>query len=78
MSETWGEEKRISDIFDVKSDVYFVLDQLNVPVENISHEEVNNNFFHPGKSAQLRIGKNILAQFGEIHPFILQKFDIKI
>ena len=40
------------------------------------YEESENNFFHPGKSAQLRIGKNILAQFGEIHPFILQKFEI--
>ena len=76
-SETWSDEKRISDVFDVKSDVYFILDQLNVPVENILYEKTNNSFFHPGKSAQLRIGKNILAQFGEIHPFILQKFNIK-
>ena len=66
----------MSDVFDIKSDVYFVLDQLNVPVDNILYEESKNNFFHPGKSAQLRIGKNILAQFGEIHPFILQKFEI--
>jgi phenylalanyl-tRNA synthetase beta chain len=75
-TETWGDEKRISDVFDVKSDVYFVLDQLNVPVHKVLYEESDNNFFHPGKSAQLRIGKKILAQFGEIHPFILQKFEI--
>ena len=75
-TETWGDEKRMSDVFDVKSDVYFVLDQLNVPVDKALYEESDNNFFHPGKSAQLRIGKNILAQFGEIHPFILQKFEI--
>ena len=75
-TETWGDEKRMSDVFDVKSDVYFVLDQLNVPVDKLLYEESDNNFFHPGKSAQLRIGKNILAQFGEIHPFILQKFEI--
>ena len=75
-TETWGEEKRMSDVFDVKSDVYFVLDQLNVPLDKVLYEESDNNFFHPGKSAQLRIGKNILAQFGEIHPFILQKFEI--
>ena len=41
------------------------------------HEEVTNSYFHPGKSAQLAIGKNIIANFGEIHPYILQKFDIK-
>ena len=76
-SETWNEEKRISDVFDIKSDVYFILNQLNVPTENIFYEKTNNSFFHPGKSAQLRIDKNIIAQFGEIHPFILQKFNIK-
>ncbi len=75
-TETWGDEKRISDVFDVKIDVYFVLDQLNVPINNILYDESDNNFFHPGKSARLRIGKSILARFGEIHPFILQKFEI--
>ena len=52
--DTWNDEKRISDIFDVKSDVYFVLNQLNVPVDNLLHEDVANNFFHPGKSAQIK------------------------
>ena len=77
-SETWNDEKRNSDVFDIKSDVYFVLSHLNIPVDNIIYEETKNPFFHPGKSAQLRIGKNILAQLGEIHPLILKKFDIKI
>ena len=76
-SETWNDERRIGDVFDVKSDVYFILDQLDVPVENILYKDSDNDFFHPGKSSQLRIGNNVIAQFGEIHPFILQKFDIK-
>ena len=76
-TDSWNNEKRISDIFDVKTDVYFFLNQLNVPVDNLLHEDVTNNFYHPGKSAQLKIGKKIIANFGEIHPYILQKFDIK-
>ncbi len=76
-TDSWNNEKRISDIFDVKSDVYFFLNQLNVPVDNLLHEDVTNNFYHPGKSAQLKIGKKIIANFGEIHPYILKKFDIK-
>ena len=76
-TDTWNDEKRTSDIFDVKSDVYFVLNQLNVPIDKVLHENVINNFFHPGKSAQLKIGKNVIAQFGEIHPYVLHKFDIK-
>jgi phenylalanyl-tRNA synthetase beta chain len=77
-TDSWNDEKRISDVFDIKSDVYFVLNQLNVPVDNILYQDANNNFFHPGKSAQLKIGKNVIAQFGEIHPYILKKFDLKI
>ena len=56
----------------------FILFLINLkfPLIIVLYEESNNNFFHPGKSARLRIGKNILAQFGEINPFILQKFEI--
>jgi len=75
--ETWNSENRASDVFDIKSDVFFILEQLNVPIENLFYEKIEDNFYHPGKSAKLKIGKNVLAQYGEIHPFILQKFDIK-
>ncbi len=74
--ENWNDEKRTVDVFDIKSDVFYALNQLNIPVENLLHENSTNNYFHPGKSTKLRIGKNVLAQFGEIHPFILQKFQI--
>ena len=73
----WQDKKRNLDVFDMKSDVYFILDQLNIPTANILYEETSSAFFHPGKSTKLKIGKNIIAQFGEIHPYILQKFEIK-
>ncbi len=41
------------------------------------YEKIEDNFYHPGKSTKLKIEKNVLAQYGEIHPFILQRFDIK-
>ena len=44
-------------------------------MESLIYEEVNDNFFHPGKSSKLIIGKKIIAKFGEIHPLILKKFD---
>ncbi len=76
-SDSWNDEKRRGDFFDIKSDVFFILDQLNVPINNTIYQSSNNNFYHPGKSTQLNIGKIILAQFGEIHPHILKKFEIK-
>ena len=74
---SWINETRFSDVYDVKSDVYYVLNQLNVPVENLQHETFYSKIYHPGKSTQLRLGKKIIANFGEISPLILKKFDIK-
>ena len=74
---SWNSETRITDIYDVKSDVFYVLDQLNVPVLNLQHEVSQNKLYHPGKSAQLRLGKTIIANFGEINPLVLKRFDIK-
>ena len=34
-------------------------------------------FFTQVNLRRLKIGNNIIANFGEIHPYVLQKFDIK-
>ena len=36
-----------------------------------------NSNFHPGVSADLKIGEDLLGSFGEIHPTIVEKFGIK-
>ena len=74
---SWLNEKRATDVYDVKSDVYHVLDKLNVPVESLVYKKLQNKVFHPGKSAQLKLGNSIIANFGELNPLLLQRFDIK-
>ena len=37
-----------------------------------------DNIYHPGKSSSLRLGKNIVAKFGELHPILLKTMDINI
>ena len=76
-TSSWNNDIKFVNVYDVKSDVFYVLEQLNVPVENLQHEILQNKIYHPGKSAQLRLGKNIIANFGEISPLILKRFDIK-
>ena len=76
-TSSWNSKKRFVDIYDVKSDIFYVLEQLNVPVESLQHEILLNKIYHPGKSAQLRLGKNLIANYGEISPLILKRFDIK-
>ena len=77
LSKLWNHETRNVDIFDIKSDLMFVLSQLNVPINKIKYDTVNSKLYHPGKSSSLKISNNIIANFGEIHPFILKNFNIK-
>ena len=35
------------------------------------------SWYHPGRSGVFRLGKNVIAHFGEIHPSVLKAFGIK-
>lgn len=35
-------------------------------------------FYHPGKSARIVLGKNVLGKFGSIHPYVLRNYDAKV
>ena len=54
-----------------------ILDSLNTPINNLNYEKIENKIFHPGKSSSLRIGKNIIANFGELNPILLKSMNIQ-
>ena len=72
----WNSKNKDIDVFDIKSDLMQILKSLNVPIDNFNYEAINNKTFHPGKSSSLRIGKNIIANFGELNPILLKSLDI--
>ncbi len=72
----WLSNKKNTDVYSIKADLYSVLTSLNVPTENLLYEKVNGQIYHPGKSSSLRLGKNKIANFGEIHPILLKNMDI--
>ncbi len=74
--ENWNSINQDFDVFAIKSDLMQILKNLNVPVDNLIYENIENKIFHPGKSSSLRIGKNILANFGELNPILLKSIDI--
>ena len=47
-----------------------------MPTDNLLYEKINGQIYHPGKSSSLRLGKNKIAKFGEIHPILLKNMDI--
>ena len=65
-------------MFGIKSDLMRILKSLNTPIDNLNYEGISNKVFHPCKSSSLRIGKNIIANFGELNPILLKSLDISI
>lgn len=62
----WGETARAVDFFDLKGDLTNVL-KLAAP-RPISFARGLHPALHPGRSAQLRAGKNIIGHIGQLHP----------
>ena len=40
-------------------------------------KEKNNNSYHPGRCANLTVGRDIIATLGEVHPIVLSNYDIE-
>tara|TARA_R110002124_G_scaffold287216_2_gene471654 strand:- start:76843 stop:79260 length:2418 start_codon:yes stop_codon:yes gene_type:complete len=78
-SKHWSsaEADRDVDLYDIKADVENVLGALGFPASNAQVTRDAPDYYHPGRSATLRLGKNILAHFGDIHPSVLEKSDFK-
>lgn len=77
ISRHWAEDERNVDAYDAKADVLAVLEACGAPAANAQISNDAPEYYHPGRSGVLRLGKNVIAQFGEIHPAILEEMDIK-
>lgn len=73
----WSNTARSYDVFDAKADALAIIAAANGPYENPQITTDAPNYYHPGRSGTIRLGKNVLAYFGEIHPSILKSLDIK-
>ena len=76
--ENWLSQKKDRNVYSVKADLFAILNNLNVPTDNLSYDKNEGNIYHPGKSSILRLGKNIVAKFGEFHPIVLKTMDVNI
>ena len=51
-----------------------ILGTVNFDIRQFNITRSDSNIFHPGQSAELHMGKNIIARYGKIHPLILENF----
>ena len=69
-------ERRQQDIFDMKADLAIVFDFLGFDIDKCQIKNDAPSYYHPTRSANICLGKNVLAHFGQVHPIILKKYDI--
>ncbi|HET9335284.1 MAG TPA: phenylalanine--tRNA ligase subunit beta, partial [Sphingomicrobium sp.] len=63
------------DAFDAKAEVLALLEAAGAPVANLRLNMGAGETWHPGRSATLGLGKNVLAAFGELHPRVAKALD---
>ncbi|KAJ6644991.1 Phenylalanine--tRNA ligase beta subunit [Pseudolycoriella hygida] len=68
---------RLFDVFDVKADLETSLNYIKLSLDKCQFSKVDLPYYHPTKSSAVKLGKNIIAYFGQVHPAILKYFDIK-
>ena len=77
LNKTWKNKEIKFDFYDIKSDIIAVLNVLQFPVSKLKLYNEAPNYFHPGRSAVLKLGKTIISIFGQINPLSLNQKDNK-
>ena len=76
-SRHWKQQPRTVDAYDAKADVLEALRAAGGPADSAQITTQAPDWYHPGRSGAITLGKNVLAYFGELHPAILKKMNIK-
>ncbi|MBL4852652.1 MAG: phenylalanine--tRNA ligase subunit beta [Robiginitomaculum sp.] len=66
------------DALSAKADAVSALKAMGAKVDNLQIAQPSGSYWHPGRSGRLQMGpKNILADFGELHPAVLKAMGIE-
>ena len=72
-----GEVSRDVDVMDAKADAMAVIESAGMSASSLQVSRDAPSWYHPGRSGVLKLGQNIVARFGEIHPATLTMLDSK-
>jgi phenylalanyl-tRNA synthetase beta chain len=78
--KNWIEKERSFDVFDIKNDALRTLNEIGFDRLKIVVSNKTKKWYHPGRSGLLSLGSTNgpeLAYFGEIHPSIIKKLDLR-
>jgi phenylalanyl-tRNA synthetase beta chain len=69
-------DSREYDFFDAKADILSLLNKSNLQESQLNWQPSAPSYYHPGRSAEIRLGKKLIGYCGELHPNFLSKYDI--
>jgi phenylalanyl-tRNA synthetase beta chain len=74
----WQSGKASSfDVWEAKAEALALLEAAGAALDKLQVSADAPQWYHPGRSGQIKMGpKNVLAQFGEIHPRTLKLFNL--
>jgi len=72
----WSGNAHSVTLYDAKADLFAVLESCGLDPLKLPLETGGPNYYHPGRSATIRLGKTPLAYFGELHPLTLEILDV--
>jgi phenylalanyl-tRNA synthetase beta chain len=68
---------QLFEAYDAKAEALALLAAAGARTDNLQALTGASGVYHPGRSARLCLGpKNVLAEFGELHPATLKAFDL--
>ena len=73
----WREPPREIDLYQVKADALAALAAMGAPAENVQTTADPPAWYHPGRAGALRLGPKTLGTFGELHPALIETFDLR-
>ncbi|HEU0157392.1 MAG TPA: phenylalanine--tRNA ligase subunit beta, partial [Stellaceae bacterium] len=73
----WRAQPRPADFYDAKADVLGALAAMGAPADDMQAAADPPAWYHPGRAGSLRLGAKLLGHFGELHPAVLEAFDLR-
>ncbi len=78
----WAGTRRVVDALDAKADALAALEAAGAAISALQTASGSERggapaWYHPGRSGVLKLGNQVLAAFGELHPGVLMALDVK-
>jgi phenylalanyl-tRNA synthetase beta chain len=73
----WSEKTRAVDLFDAKADALAAIAAAGANPDSFQVAAEAPGWYHPGRSGAFKLGNKPIAFFGELHPGMLAKLDVK-